>query len=458
MMKILISRRFRLIKYFLVIAIFFMILNLRGTHRVSNQPDSLPNKTHTYTNIASSTSIFFHSKYSVDIRSLRQHFANSNSEQNIQNFHFIEHLIEQELTKSTGAPDDLGTGKYKPPSAKFLVILIQIHSRIKYLKELIESLRNTRHIEETLVIFSHDVYIEEMNDLISEIDFCATLQIFYPYSIQVYQNEFPGKDPNDCEKSLTKVQAIKAKCNNAYHADSFGHYREHNIVQIKHHWFWKISYVFEKLNATSQLDDMQVLLLEEDHFMMPDAIHVLRKLSAKILSEIDVVSLAYLNKLVQNLNFDKLNKYAKAIWHTSHHNTGLMIGKSQWNMIKDCLNAFCTYDDYNWDWTLQYLSQHCFKLPLVSIYPSSSRVIHIGQCGTHYKGKNCDPRSTVNSLNQAFSAKEKDFFPNMLRFEKVDTAIRAIKKSNGGWSDPRDHQLCKSFVHSDSTNLTKITL
>jgi alpha-1,6-mannosyl-glycoprotein beta-1,2-N-acetylglucosaminyltransferase len=72
-------------------------------------------------------------------------------------------------------------------------------------------------------------------------------------------------------------------------------------------------------------------------------------------------------------------KYAKAIWHTSNHNTGLMLGRAQWTMLKKCLNAFCTYDDYNWDWTLQYISQTCFKLPLVSIYPSSSRVIHIGQ-------------------------------------------------------------------------------
>lgn len=314
MMKVLISRRFRLIKYFLVIAMFFMILNLRANHRISNRQDSLPNETHgkaTDNNIAPSTSIYFQAN-NVDIKSLRQHFANSNNQQNINNFHFIQNLIEQEVETSRrstkGVSDDLDSGKFKPPSAKFLVILIQIHSRIRYLKELIESLRNTRYIEETLVIFSHDVYIEEMNDLISEIDFCATLQIFYPYSIQAYQDEFPGQDPNDCKKSFTKTQAIRAKCNNAYHADSFGHYREHKIVQIKHHWLWKISYVFEKLNATSRLADMQVLLLEEDHFMMPDAIHVLRKLSTKILSEIDVVSLAFLNKLVQNLNFDKLDK------------------------------------------------------------------------------------------------------------------------------------------------------
>jgi len=53
------------------------------------------------------------------------------------------------------------------------------------------------------------------------------------------------------------------------------------VVQIKHHWFWKISYVFEELKVVGGLRDLQVLFLEEDHYVMPDAIQVLRKLSEK---------------------------------------------------------------------------------------------------------------------------------------------------------------------------------
>ena len=86
-------------------------------------------------------------------------------------------------------------------------------------------MRKTVHINETLVIFSHDVYMKEMNEIVEAIDFCAvcltllllkflskdffliiyfvftkTLQIFYPFSIQLYPNKFPGEDPNDCQK------------------------------------------------------------------------------------------------------------------------------------------------------------------------------------------------------------------------------------------------------------------
>src|SRR5690606_172346 len=60
---------------------------------------------------------------------------------------------------------------YKMP--KFLVIIIQIHLRLNYLKDLVDSLRDVKYIESTLVIFSHDVYDEEMNEFINSIDFCA---------------------------------------------------------------------------------------------------------------------------------------------------------------------------------------------------------------------------------------------------------------------------------------------
>jgi len=478
-MKIFCSRRLRLIKYLIFVPPFYILLSLYSTNRrlfhenvsngISNQTPEFHNELKNAQNrikvdktqepiTEESTTTAYNLTKPENYKKLLQFITDNNENPVIKNKHFIENLLTNKA-KTLNIPKQSNTTTKKLfIQPKFLVILIQIHSRFNYLKALIQSLKNTKHIEDSLVIFSHDVYDEEMNNLINNITFCATLQIFYPFSLQVYQNRFPGGDPNDCKKTYTKAQAIKANCNNAYHADSYGHFREHKIVQIKHHWFWKLSFVFEKLKFTKNLDDLQILLLEEDYFLMPDSIHVLRKLSEKILSDIDVVSLAYIEKLVQNLEFKKTKKYSKGIWHSSHHNTGLMLGRTQWNMLKNCLNAFCTYDDYNWDWTLQYISQNCFKLPMVSIYPSSSRVIHIGECGTHYKGKNCDPKKRVNELNTIYKDLEKNFFPQELVFDKVDTGIRPIKKSNGGWSDPRDHQLCKSHVQQDAPDLTKITI
>jgi hypothetical protein len=63
--------------------------------------------------------------------------------------------------------------KLKNLNDTFFVIVIQVHDRIAYLNELIESLRMVKHIEETLVIFSLDVYNIELNNLITDIDFCS---------------------------------------------------------------------------------------------------------------------------------------------------------------------------------------------------------------------------------------------------------------------------------------------
>ena len=39
---------------------------------------------------------------------------------------------------------------------------------------------------------------------------------------------------------------------------------------------------------------------------------------------------------------------------------------------------FCTYDDYNWDWTLQSLQNSCFNGSIKSIILDAPRVYHIG--------------------------------------------------------------------------------
>lgn len=94
------------------------------------------------------------------------------------------------------------------------------------------SLAQAHDISRVLLIFSHDYYDEDINDLVQTIDFCKVMQvsfkrllyvfppfyathfhiicfqfqIFYPYSIQTHPNEFPGIDPNDCPRDIKKDQ------------------------------------------------------------------------------------------------------------------------------------------------------------------------------------------------------------------------------------------------------------
>lgn len=63
-----------------------------------------------------------------------------------------------------------------------VVIVVQVHDRLEYLKILFDSLKETKKIEETLLIISHDVYSESLNRLVKDIDFCPVSYLFYPLS------------------------------------------------------------------------------------------------------------------------------------------------------------------------------------------------------------------------------------------------------------------------------------
>lgn len=55
--------------------------------------------------------------------------------------------------------------------------LFQVHKRISYLRHLIVSLAQAKDISKVLLVFSHDYYDEDINDLVQTIDFCKVLQV-----------------------------------------------------------------------------------------------------------------------------------------------------------------------------------------------------------------------------------------------------------------------------------------
>ena len=57
-------------------------------------------------------------------------------------------------------------------SPEAIILVVQVHNRANYFKYLIESLKAIRDVDRVLVIISHDLYSEEMNNLVKSIDFC----------------------------------------------------------------------------------------------------------------------------------------------------------------------------------------------------------------------------------------------------------------------------------------------
>ena len=74
----------------------------------------------------------------------------------------------------------------------------------------------------------------------------------------------------------------------------------------------------------------------------------------------------------------------------------------------------------------------------------NNRVFHIGSCGVHHKTADCSPEKQVKVIEEMYTAFRSKFFP-----AKVSVMRRQGKKTkmvnNGGWNDPRDHQLCIQY-------------
>lgn len=62
--------------------------------------------------------------------------------------------------------------KYPPLADDGFVIIVQVHKRVEYLKQLFISLRAVKNIEKVLLVISHDYYFNEMNQLVATVDFC----------------------------------------------------------------------------------------------------------------------------------------------------------------------------------------------------------------------------------------------------------------------------------------------
>ncbi|XP_048002840.1 alpha-1,6-mannosyl-glycoprotein 2-beta-N-acetylglucosaminyltransferase isoform X5 [Leguminivora glycinivorella] len=341
---------------------------------------------------------------------------------------------------------------YGPVLNDTVIIAIQVHTRLTYLRHLIVSLAQARDIERTLLVFSHDYYDEEINSLVRTIDFTKVMQIFYPFSIQTHPNEFPGVDPNDCPRDAKFEQAIKLKCNNALHPDLHGHYREAKYTQTKHHWWWKANRIFNQLQSTASHTGM-VVFLEEDHYVAEDFLHVLnlmRTTADKTCPQCELLSLGtYLKTYQYHATADKVEITP---WHSSIHNMGMVFNRTVWNSIMSLQDQFCEYDDYNWDYSLLHLSQNRkgkekFKVMMCK----GPRVFHIGECGLHHKKSNCNANLVISKVQKLLQTTKRLLYPKRLTASINPGGAKHNKKlvkGNGGWGDRRDQEMC--------TNMTKI--
>ncbi|XP_029352192.1 alpha-1,6-mannosyl-glycoprotein 2-beta-N-acetylglucosaminyltransferase [Echeneis naucrates] len=331
------------------------------------------------------------------------------------------------------------------PGDPQLVLVVQVHNRPDYLRLLIQSLEKAAEVHSFLLIFSHDYFSEEINSIVQGITFCKVLQIYFPFSIQLYPSEFPGQDPRDCPRDISKDNALKTGCLNAEHPDSYGHYREAHITQTKHHWWWKLHFVWERVHVMQGYSGFAIFL-EEDNYILPDFFHFYKSMIEFRKSrcpDCDTLALGNHNGLNDFVRLS--NKVLTTGWMSTKHNIGMAISREVYYKLMGCSNEYCTYDDYNWDWTLQHLSGTCIPKPLKVLVAQGSRVLHTGDCGLHQKG-DCRPEWALQKVEEGLQMVKASLFHQSLALSGAEAVEHKAHIKNGGWGDIRDHSLCNNYA------------
>ncbi|XP_028165966.1 alpha-1,6-mannosyl-glycoprotein 2-beta-N-acetylglucosaminyltransferase-like [Ostrinia furnacalis] len=312
------------------------------------------------------------------------------------------------------------------------VVVVLAHRDVERLQHLIISLGQVRFIDRVLLIFSHRYFDEEINTLVRSIHFCRVLQYFYPYSLQLYPNTFPGVDPDDCNASLTASPATREPC----------FVRDARRIQPKLHWWWTANYVFE---SEWRSDKCLTIFLEEDSYVLPDLLHML-KLSHRVLPYFPSVQvLAFGGPYTQAPEYDLLTIDA---WSPPYDN-GLALSLNTWRKISAKSSFFCFFEDCRWSHSLASVFGN-FSGGFVDMVASSApRVLRTRAFP-----------SAGRAAHEAWrEARRARLFPRHVR---AALTVRAQPRGRegrgeGGCSDLRDQVLCLDPLMTTTTDVTTDT-
>ncbi|VDN32622.1 unnamed protein product [Gongylonema pulchrum] len=187
----------------------------------------------------------------------------------------------------------------------------------------------------------------------------------------------------------------------------------------------QMNYVFDGVLKQYGLTKAWVILLEEDHYVSPDFLHVMRLIvnnKLEYCAECQVISLGLYLKRYNNFaeNLDRLGIHP---WFSSKHNMGMAINSSTWALIKNCTKV---------------LSTKCLPTRLRVIVVKAPRVLHVGDCGVHTH--RCAARELFENVADSL-------FPEKMKVVERMTRTMKPSKENGGWGDTRDHELCLNNSH-----------
>lgn len=312
--------------------------------------------------------------------------------------------------------------------------VFMVYNRLHYLKETIQSLRDSDFPREKVpIIVSHDGNIPEIveyvNSMKSEFQ---VIQLFHPFSCHEHPDTFPGDD---------------YKLNEGYLGDKAGNPREGRVTCAKHHFTWMLNEVFSLNITTERGRANNFVFLEEDYILGPSIYEAVRT-GLEILEEAEKYAPGGLLGLELDPTFAGARKEQKALgekWYFIEWTTGPMtLSRNVFERIKQSADIFCSFDDYNWDWSLVKMAREG-KIPYTVLGPARMLAKHIGVDGMHTEQLKKIKRKQHDIRLVPWVGKT---------FQRRKVAVRKAP-GFGGWAHPADQEHCRD-IFSGTANVTHL--
>ncbi|CAK1546876.1 unnamed protein product [Leptosia nina] len=305
------------------------------------------------------------------------------------------------------------------------VVVIQVQGDSPRLKLLLSSLSRVRDIDTALLIFSFAYQDDSLDRLVGAIRFCRVVQIYFPHSLQLHPHRFPGLEAADYNASGEPCRP-----------------RDVRLIEKKQHWWWKANFVFERMAHLVEADSA-VVFLEEANYVVPDFIHMLRFLHKSRVYFPHVEMLSFGNPFLKGSSDDLL---IVEPWGPPFH-LGVSFNATTWKKIRSHSGEYCTYDDYNWNYSLLKLFESFAGGHVDTVACLTPRVISTEEI---------DEKDLRNRIDRFLTAHT--WFPAAVKGVfvfgpkgRIEARAKAPVLGVGGWSDLRDQLLCLDVLAVTTT-------
>lgn len=297
---------------------------------------------------------------------------------------------------------------------KFVPVIVRANRRLHHFSVVLKHLERVLHINRTILIVSHDSLDKAVIELVNNVKFMVVRQIVNPYSSNVWLNRFPGNDS-------TTAQDL----------DRYNHARGNGKLQgIKHHFLWHMSYVWQHLLPKSVND---VLLIEEDHVPSFDFYVAAQSLLRRAPELCPTCNGVVMGHHVQGGLIGPPFGVGPLGLNV---NMGMSVSRSLWRQFLDNSHSWCSFDDYNWDMSLENL-RATRQLPPFFLSARFSRIVHMGICGsTHAVAHQGSCESAEAAILSALANAEKTLAPYYANITKASPADATRQKSANYPDDP----------------------